>query len=107
MLATAAMNPRERFHPRVESDLMVKVVISGRSVLTKANDLSMNGIYLAGDPTLGRDRFQVVVPLPNDREVVTECRVCRRDADGVAVEFDRLDWEDLFALARYLHPRLP
>jgi hypothetical protein len=33
--------------------------------------------------------------------------VVRRDSTGVALEFEGLDWDDLFALARFLHPRLP
>jgi hypothetical protein len=32
--------------------------------------------------------------------------VRRRAEDELALEFDPLDWDDLFALARFVHPRL-
>jgi hypothetical protein len=47
------------------------------------------------------------IPFPDDREVVVQCTVTRRELEGLAVEFLELDWDDLFALARFLHPRLP
>lgn len=96
----------ERYHPRVEANFMVKVVLQGRSVLVKARDLSMAGLYLHAHPSPGVDRLTVGVPLPDDKEIVVTCKVRRLEDDGVALEFDELDWEDLFALARYLHPRL-
>jgi PilZ domain-containing protein len=98
---------RERFHPRVEANLMVKVLLNGKAILAKAREVSMAGLSLAGDPTLGRNRLTLSLPLPNDREIVTECRVSRREETTVAVEFEQLDWDDLIALARFLHPRLP
>lgn len=96
----------EREHPRVEANLMVKILINGRTVVAKAKDLSMAGIYLLGVDTTS-DHLSVAVPLPDDREIVTRCEVKRRNVDGLAVEFEFLDWDDLFALARFLHPRLP
>ena len=42
-----------------------------------------------------------------DREIVTSATVRRRNDETVALEFDQLDWDDMFALARFLHPRLP
>jgi hypothetical protein len=101
------LSVRERYHPRVHADLVVRVLINGRAIPAKARQVSMAGLYLTGDPTLGRDRLTVTVPLPRDREVVAECSVSRRDEEGVALEFEQLDWDDIFALARYLHPRLP
>jgi hypothetical protein len=98
---------QERYHPRVPADLPVRVLINGRAIPAKAREVSMAGLYLAGDPTLGRNRLTVTLPFPKDREVVVECRVTRRDEGGVAVEFEQLDWDDLFVLARFLHPRLP
>jgi hypothetical protein len=97
----------ERFHPRVEANFMVKLLMNGRAIITKARDLSMAGVCLTGEPDLQHDRVTLAIPLPNDREVVTSCQVRRRSAEGVALEFDSLDWDDLFALARFLHPRLP
>ncbi len=99
--------PVERFHPRVEANIMVKVLLNGRAILVKARDLSMAGLRLVGGPELSSSQVTVSLPLPGDREVVTSCWVRRRTNDGWALEFDHLDWEDLFALARFLHPRLP
>lgn len=96
----------EREHPRVEANLMVKILINGRTVMAKAKDLSMAGMYLVGVDTTA-DQLTVALPLPSDREIVTRCEVKRRNVDGLAIEFEFLDWDDLFALARFLHPRLP
>lgn len=106
MLQTHAA-PAERYHPRVEANFMVKVLVNGRATLAKAKNLSMAGLSLVGNPGVERDRVTIAIPLPGDREVVTECQVRRQSQEGVAVEFSQLDWEDLFALARFLHPRLP
>lgn len=102
-----ATHAPQRFHPRVEANFMVKLLLNGRAVLAKARDLSMAGLLLVEDPGIPRNRLTLAIPLPGDREVVTGCRVVRRTGHGVALEFDQLDWEDMFALARFLHPRLP
>ncbi|HLL53949.1 MAG TPA: PilZ domain-containing protein [Myxococcaceae bacterium] len=96
----------ERFHPRVDSDLTVRVEVNNRSFMVKTRDLSMAGIFLLGSPPVSLRRMVITIPLPGDREIVTGADVKRRDEDGVAVVFDQLDWDDLIALARYLHPRL-
>ncbi|MFO0594286.1 MAG: PilZ domain-containing protein [Myxococcaceae bacterium] len=96
-----------RFHPRVDAGFMVKLFTGGRSVLAKATDLSMAGLKLVGDFAAADDRMTLCIPIPGDREVVTQATVRRRNEEGLAVEFDQLDWDDMFAIARYLHPRLP
>jgi hypothetical protein len=106
MIATQSLQAPERFHPRVEANLTVKVLTHGRAIPAKAKDLSMAGLYLIGDYR-GQERITVAIPLPHDKEVVSVCRVKRRHEDGVGLEFEGLDWEDLFALARFMHPRLP
>jgi hypothetical protein len=105
----AALESRapKRFHPRVRANFMVKLMVNGHSIIAKARDLSMAGLYLLSDAGTVGEKLTVIIPLPRDREVVTACRVKRRQPGGVAVEFAALDWDDLFALARYLHPRLP
>jgi hypothetical protein len=95
----------ERYHPRVSADLTVKVLMNGKAYPARAKDLSMAGLYLIGSYQK-LEKVTVALPLPG-REVVSVCRVVRRHADGAALEFDELDWEDMFALARYMHPRLP
>lgn len=96
-----------RYHPRVDANFMVKVLMEDRAVLAKARDLSMAGLCLVGDFHHLDGLISLVIPLPNDREVKTRARIKRRDEEQLALEFEPLDWDDMFALARYLHPRLP
>ena len=96
-----------RYHPRVDAGLMVTVVREGKTSLAKARDLSMAGLFLVGLRAHEGERLVISVPLPGDLEVTTYCLVRRRHKDGAAIEFEDLDWDDLLALARYMHPRLP
>jgi hypothetical protein len=108
MITVTAQSPMPtRFHPRVDAGFMVKLATGGRSVLAKATDLSMAGLKLVGDFGRIDDRLTIAIPLPGDREIVTQATVRRRNEENVALEFDQLDWDDMFALARFLHPRLP
>jgi hypothetical protein len=107
MHSTSSQSARERFHPRVEAGFMVKLLINGRAVLVKAEDLSMAGLFVRTELKESVQRITVALPLPGDREVVATCLVRRVDEDGAALEFEQLDWDDMFALARFLHPRLP
>lgn len=105
-----ALNPEanpQRMHPRVEANLMVKVHLSNRTVVVNARDLSMAGLFLQAHASDSQRHLTITLPLPGDREIVTRCRIRRRDVQGIAVEFESLDWDDVLALARYLHPRLP
>ncbi|NVJ28818.1 MULTISPECIES: PilZ domain-containing protein [Myxococcus] len=97
----------ERFHPRVEAALPVKVLLPGRAVMARARDVSMAGLFLLAHPGDAQRELTLSLPLPGDKEIVTTCTIRRREADGVALEFGELDWDDLIALARFLHPRLP
>ncbi|WP_342375631.1 PilZ domain-containing protein [Myxococcus stipitatus] len=97
----------ERFHPRVEANFPVKVILPGRDVMVQARDVSMAGLFLLAHPSDNQRYLTLGLPLPGDREIVTTCAIRRREADGVALEFGALDWDDLIALARFLHPRLP
>src|SRR3954471_20896398 len=91
-----AQQDTERFHPRVDANFMVKVLLEGRAVLAKARDLSMAGLFLQAKPPASLARVTLAIPLPGDREVVTTAKVRRWHQDGVALEFDELDWDDLF-----------
>jgi hypothetical protein len=95
-----------RYHPRVRAGFMVSVASGERRVVAKAADLSIDGLRLAGDFGRPGTRLAVAIPLPRDRVVETVATVVRRDGEWVAVKFDDLDWDDLFAMARYVHPRL-
>jgi hypothetical protein len=107
MIPDPTPNPADRYHPRVEANLMVKVVQSGRTVVAKARDLSMAGLYLHAQVADSLRQLTLCIPLPDDREIITTCTILRKEMDGVALEFGTLDWDDFLALARYLHPRLP
>jgi hypothetical protein len=96
-----------RFHPRVDAGFMVTLFTRGRAVVAKASNLSMAGLKLLGDFRGAEQRVTVAIPLPDDHEVVTQATVRRRAEDEVGLEFDQLDWDDMLALARFLHPRLP
>jgi len=106
MTATAARPVTPRFHPRVDAGFMVKLSTNGRAIIAKAADLSMAGLKLLGDFGAIGDRLLLAIPLPNDREIVTRGTIKRHTEEGVAVEFEQLDWDDMFALARFVHPRL-
>lgn len=113
MLATAQHTPlfeepvTERLHPRVDANFMVKVLSHGRTVLYKARDLSLNGVFLHGHTGRLGHELHLSIPLPEDVEVRLIAKVTRVDDDGVALSFDEPDWEEIFAFARFLHPRLP
>ena len=77
------------------------------ALVAKATDLSMAGLKLIGDFGSADDRMTLSIPIPGGREVVTQATVRRRGEEELALEFDQLDWDDMFALARFLHPRLP
>lgn len=72
-----------------------------------AEDISLAGLRVLGLRAPVGESLTVALPLPGDRLLRLRCAVVRLEPTGVALEFDGLDWEDLFALARFLHPRLP
>ena len=108
MITVTAQQPQPtRSHPRVDAGFMVKMHTNGRSVVAKAQDLSMAGLMLVGDFRDAEETVTLAIPLPDDREIVIRALVRRREEDELGLEFDQLDWDDIIALARYLHPRLP
>ncbi len=98
---------RERQHPRVAAHLPVEIRGPGMLRQAVAEDISLAGLRVLGLRAPLGQSLTVALPLPGDRLVQLRCSVVRQDATGVALEFDGLDWDDLFALARFLHPRLP
>ncbi|PTL78406.1 PilZ domain-containing protein [Vitiosangium sp. GDMCC 1.1324] len=105
--STGSTRPQGRYHPRVEANWMVKVHIGERTVLVKARDLSMAGLFLHGHPADTTRQLTLTLPLPGIGDITTTCAIVRREAHGVALEFVDLDWDHFLLLARYLHPRLP
>ena len=105
--SNSTLRPQERYHPRVDANWMVKVHLGERTVLVKARDLSMAGLFLHGHPSDTTRQLSLTLPLPGIGDIDTTCTIVRREAHGVALEFDQLDWDDLIAIARFLHPRLP
>ena len=106
MLELSGQPVVQRYHPRVEATFMVKLLVNGRNLVAKAKDLSMAGLCLLGVPAI-TDTLTISLPLPGDREITTKATVKRRSPGMIGLEFDQLDWDDMFALARYLNPRLP
>ncbi|HYO65124.1 MAG TPA: PilZ domain-containing protein [Archangium sp.] len=98
---------QERYHPRVDANWMVKVHLGERTVLVKARDLSMAGLFLHGHPPDSAKQLSLTLPLPDIGDITVTCNIVRRAAHGVALEFADLDWDHFLLLARYLHPRLP
>ena len=74
------------------------LIVAGDAALDTRNALLL--CRLPASPT-------VSLPLPGDREITTRAKVRRREPGNIGLEFDQLDWDDMFALARYLNPRLP
>lgn len=105
-MPTAPTAPAPRLHPRVDAGFAVRLRSGGRSVVARAADLSMAGCKLQGQLGLPGGRLTVELLLPGAEPLVTSGHVRRRLDDAVAVEFDDLDWDDLIALARFVHPRL-
>lgn len=98
----------QRTHPRVPAGFAVEVrTQEGSAWVAQARDLSMAGLLLVGFAAQPGEVLQLAVSLPGDMVRAFRGRVTRLHPEGVAVEFERLDWDDLFALARFLHPRLP
>ncbi|HSP77314.1 MAG TPA: PilZ domain-containing protein [Myxococcaceae bacterium] len=106
-MTPSTANVRGRYHPRVEANLMVLVHLKERTVLAKAKDLSMAGLFLLAHPADSLRKLSLSVSLPEAGEFTTDCIIVRREANGVALEFEGLDWDHFLVLARYLHPRLP
>lgn len=105
MLEVARRPKPSRYHPRVRAGFMVRLDVRGRQLVSKAADLSMDGLLLRGDFGALGERLGVRIPLP-DREISIAATVVRRDDAGAALKFDELDWDDLLAMARFVHPRL-
>lgn len=101
--------PRRR-HPRVSAGFLVKLHTGGRILVQKARDLSMTGLSLEGWTAPIGERLVIEIPLPNEqRMVAVPGQILRHDQGQgtTAVHFLDLDWDDMFALARFLAPRLP
>jgi hypothetical protein len=96
-----------RKDPRVPAHLMVKLKVNDRAVSVRSTDLSMAGLCLQAELPELQEFVRLSIPLPDDSHVTTDARVAWRDDERIALEFKELDWEDMFALARFLHPRLP
>ena len=102
--------PVRRRHPRVPAGVLVKLHSAGRVLVQKARDLSMTGVLLEGGNARVGETVLMEIPLPNEgRTVAVTGRVRRGAPDGetTAIHFLDLEWDDLFALARFVGPRLP
>ena len=99
-----------RRHPRVHAGFLVKLHAAGRILVQKVRDLSMTGVLREGSGYRIGEQVVLEIPLPHEQRVVAVTGEVRRkdEATGTtAVHFLDLDWDDLFALARFVGPRLP
>ena len=103
--------PVRRRHPRVPAGFLVKLHSAGRVLVQKARDLSMTGVLLEGSGYRNGERVVMEIPLPNEQRMIAVTGEVRRggekQAETTAVYFLDLDWDDFFALARFVGPRLP
>ena len=101
---------RRRQHPRVPAGFQVRLHADGApSAPLIARDLSLTGLLVEGDLKECGSRVVLQLELPAEqRHVVVTAHIVRDDASGTAaLHFLDLDWDDMFALARFLAPRLP
>lgn len=104
------IEPVRRRHPRVPAGFLVKLHVKGRTLIQKARNLSMTGLLVDCDSAGIGDRVMLEINLPDEeRAVAISGQILRssRPYGTSAIRFLDLDWDDMFALARYLAPRLP
>jgi PilZ domain len=95
-----------RFHPRTGANFVVSLLTGGKAVATRAIDVSMAGLQLLGRFQPFNEAVTLSLQLPEGKEIVTRATVKRQTEEAVALEFEQLDWDDLLALARFVHPRI-
>lgn len=101
-----SVDRRIRAHPRVPASFMVRILQGGRALFARARDLSMVGLSV-DTPLPVSEPVEVAIPLPGERApMVTTGRVTRSDTSGTVLAFSDLSWDHLFALARFVSPRL-
>ncbi len=95
-----------RAHPRVPAGFVVRIIHNGRVGVAVARDLSMVGVSLDAALPLGAE-VTLALCLPGEAStLLAGARVERSDDHGAALTFTDLSWPNLFALARFLSPRL-
>ena len=102
--------PMRRRHPRVPAGFLVKLKVGERTLVQKARDLSMTGMLVDCDTTSIGDKVQVELDLPNEERPVSIAGLVLRASRPYgtrAIHFMDFGWDDMFALARFLAPRLP
>ncbi len=95
-----------RFHPRAGANFVVSLLTGGKAVATRAIDVSMAGLQLLGRFQPFPGAVTLSLQLPEGKEIVTRATVKRQTEQAVALEFEQLDWDDMLALARFVHPRI-
>ncbi len=95
-----------RAHPRVEANFVVRIVCGPEVLVAIARDVSMVGLSIDAPLDEGL-KVPLALSLPGEQRAIHVVgRVERSDPSGTALTFVDLGWDDLFALARYLSPRL-
>ena len=95
-----------RAHPRVDAGFVVRLIRGAETIMALAADVSMVGLSIDAPLEQGAD-YPLAISLPGEKlTIYTLGRVERSNARGSALTFVDLSWDSLFALARYLSPRL-
>jgi hypothetical protein len=95
-----------RAHPRVDAGFVVRLIRGSEIIVALAENVSMVGLAIDA-PLEEGDEIPLAISLPGERlSIHTMGRVERSGPSGSALTFVDLSWDGLFALARYLSPRL-
>ncbi len=94
-----------RNHPRVASGRPVEIDPGGAAIRGEARDLSMAGCFVVAKSAPASEAIEIVFA-EGGEQIRCRGRIVRRSLEGVAVRFERLDWADLFGLARLVSPAL-
>ncbi|AKU90208.1 hypothetical protein AKJ08_0595 [Vulgatibacter incomptus] len=93
----------------MEAGFPVSLRAEGHTLVRIARNLSMTGLLVDGVEAAPGARFVAELRLPDEQRTLSiTCEVLgtvRHDGTR-ALHFLDLDWDDMFALARFLAPRL-
>ena len=100
------LGKKTRAHPRVVAGFIVRIRNGHEIIVAMARDVSMVGLSIDAPLPEGK-KFPLALSLPGEvRPIVAVGQVERSDDSGTALTFVDLAWNNLFALARFLSPRL-
>jgi hypothetical protein len=100
------LEKKTRAHPRVAANFVVRLLRGPEIIVAIARDVSMVGLSIDAPLDEG-ENLPLTLSLPGERRPIRALGRVERSTDaGTALTFVDLTWDNLFALARYLSPRL-